>query len=455
MIRRVCALLAALLATSSAQADHGDADARETNVPPIVEKLPESVQGVVDNMVESRDPHPRFLRSVLDLPRSRFGSGTSWLPDASPLFAVLPHKGRWGFLGSGNIYLGYNYFSSERGDHRFMGRNLLSFTPFRTFRKSELAARLMISFEPFTIGPDGYPLIAQTGQTSDGEPLVDRQHAFELFRELALMYAHELNTRWALSIYFGLSGEPALGPGAFTHRISANPDPLAPLSFQWLDGTQTSYGVLTVGIFKRTVRMEASWFNGREPNERKYGIDLVRMPDSGAARITWNPIPELSLQTSYGFLRSPERLEPEVSHHRITGSATYSTFGGEPQGLAVMFAAAERVTSRGKSTAAVLLEGHFSIDGHNTIFGRSELVQKTGRDLVLVEGVDDTHTVGTLAAGFVHYFGPYISLEPGVGVRASVTPLPRALEDEYGTRAPLGVMVYAQLRTAALPLDDH
>jgi hypothetical protein len=61
--------------------------------------------------------------------------------------------------------------------------------------------------------------------------------------------------------------------------------------------------------------------------------------------------------------------------------------------------------------------------------------------------------VGTLALGHAYYFRPLLSLAPGLGVRASVSPLAAALEPVYGTRAPFGFVVYAQLRPAALAVE--
>jgi hypothetical protein len=425
----------------------GNAD---TPVPEIVEKLPQGVQDVVSNMVESRNPPARFRRSVFGISRARFGVGTSWQPDESPLYAVVPSVKKWGFLGTGNLYTGYNWFGSERGDKRFMGRNNLSVSALREHAKGEFVARVMLSFEPFTVGKRGYPLIAQSGATRDGEPIADRQQALEFFREVAVSYAHELTERWALSLYLAASGEPALGPGAFTHRVSASADPLAPLSFQWQDATNTSYGVITVGAFSRDLKIEASWFNGRAPGERRYGLDIVRMPDSYAGRITWNFAPAFSAQVSYGFLHSPDALNADIAQHRINGSLMWAeTRGAEV--WAATASIAERVLSNGAASFAGLIEGYWAIDGHHALFSRLEAVQKTGIELVLEQPSRKKHAVGTVVAGYVYYFGPFISLEPGLGLRASVSPLARDLASDYGTRAPLGVMIYAQLRTAALP----
>ena len=48
------------------------------------------------------------------------------------------------------------------------------------------------------------------------------------------------------------------------------------------------------------------------------------------------------------------------------------------------------------------------------------------------------------------YLTAMLSLAPGIGVRTSMTPLDTDLAPLYGTRLPVGVMGYAQLRPAAL-----
>lgn len=444
---RACLLSALLLVLPSTVA----AD-ESTPIPDFAESLPEGVQQVVQKMVESRDPPDRFLFSVFGLPRSRFGSGTTWLPDESPLYGSVPHIGKWGFMFTGNLFTGYDWFNSARGWRRFVGRNTLNMMVFRTFGKSELSARAAISFEPLTIGDRGYPLIAQTGQEQGGKPLHDRQYALDFFRELALTYTWEVSKNWAGTLYWALAGEPALGPVNFTQRISASADPMAPLVFQVQESSHASFGVLTVGAFTRKLKVEASWFNGRVPGSARYGL-YIRKPDSYSLRVNYNPQPRWSLQTSYGFFERPVPSEPERSDHRLSASGTYTYWYAQDAGLATTLSIGERVTTKGATAASLMGEGYWNIDGHNAVFGRIELTQRTGFELALMNPSYDTYAVGTLAAGYVYYFGPFVSFAPGIGARASITPLAEELQPYYGTRLPVGVMVFGQLRTAALPFD--
>ena len=51
--------------------------------------------------------------------------------------------------------------------------------------------------------------------------------------------------------------------------------------------------------------------------------------DSTAARLSWNPTPELSLQASWADITSPEALEPELDETRWSASAIYTVPVGD------------------------------------------------------------------------------------------------------------------------------
>jgi hypothetical protein len=107
----------------------------------------------------------------------------------------------------------------------------------------------------------------------------------------------------------------ALVPPAFMHRFSSEDNPEAPLSHHWLDSTHISYGVVTAGYEWDRVKLETSAFNGREPDQKRYDVEL-RGLDSYSARLSYNPLLDLALQVSFGRLASPEQLEPKTSVRR-------------------------------------------------------------------------------------------------------------------------------------------
>jgi hypothetical protein len=292
-------------------------------------------------------------------------------------------------------------------------------------------------------------LILQTGETANGAALHDRQHPHDFFMETALMYTLPVSSNIALQLYIAPSGEPALGPTAFPHRVSAISDPLAPLGHHWQDSTHIAFGVLTLGVFSRQLKLEGSWFNGREPDENRWDFDL-REPDSYSGRLSWNPNASWNFQTSYGYLSSPEPAEPDVSLHRVTASTTYNHRVGAEANWATTFVFGENIPSEGPATHAFLLESNWNIDGHHVVYGRTEYVRKAGHDLVLPPALEETgFNVGMLGLGYVYYLGPFGWLAPGIGVRGTAGFIESDLEPFYGTRVPLGGMIFVQVRPAA------
>jgi hypothetical protein len=120
--------------------------------------------------------------------------------------------------------------------------------------------------------------------------------------ELSGAYAHAISGVVGVEVYGALAGEPALGPTAYPHRPSAMPSPIAPISHHWLDSTHISFGVVTVGAYGRQWKLEGSAFNGREPDETRYDLDLAAL-DSFSGRIWFLPDAHWALQASAGRLR--------------------------------------------------------------------------------------------------------------------------------------------------------
>ena len=224
------------------------------------------------------------MTGVLGIPMTRNGSGTSWLPDAAPMHAAHFTAGRWSLMVHGSLYAMYDRQLTQRGDAQVSSPNWGMLMAGRGLAGGFLQFRGMFSVEPFTVGGRGYPLLLQTGESYRGEPLHDRQHPHDLFMELAALYERPVASNLAVSLYLAPVGEPASGPVAFPHRPSAANDPLAPLGHHWQDATHISFGVLTAAIFSRTVKLEGSLFNGREPDEDRYDFDYAgRSLDPGPA----------------------------------------------------------------------------------------------------------------------------------------------------------------------------
>jgi hypothetical protein len=208
----------------------------------------------------------------------------------------------------------------------------------------------MLSVEPFTMDQAGYPLLLQTGEEFDGQPLHDRQHPHDLFMEIAATYRHALSANAAVELYVAAVGEPALGPTAFPHRASAESDPLAPLGHHWEDSTHISFGVATLGfVLARNLKLEASVFNGREPDEIRTNFDF-RTLDSASGRVSFALSGEWTMQASLGYLASPEEHDPDVSVRRFTASVSRASAFGASGHWASTFVVGRNAPSRGDAT---------------------------------------------------------------------------------------------------------
>jgi len=207
------------------------------------------------------------------IPHEREGSGTSWLPDATPMYAIHRSLGRWDTMFHGIAFLQYLHDERPRGHEQFGSINWLMASASRRGSYGALTLRGMISLEPLTIDGCGYPDLLASGELCDGSAIVDLQHPHDLLMEASASYNRQLASGLSLQVYAGLAGEPALGPVAFPHRVSAMMNPLAPVSHHWLDASHLTFGVLTGGVYDRRWKLEGSVFNGREPDDERYGFD--------------------------------------------------------------------------------------------------------------------------------------------------------------------------------------
>jgi YHS domain-containing protein len=383
------------------------------------------------------------------IPATRDGSGTSWLPDDTPMYAVHAMAKGWMLMGHGNGFLQFLKDGGDRGHDQFGSINWVMGMAQRNVGGGRLGLRGMLSVEPATIRGCGYPDLLATGERCNGEPIRDQQHQHDLFMEVAATYDRSLagGIRW--QVYGGPAAEPALGPVAYPHRLSAMPNLLAPITHHWLDATHITFGVITAGVYDTRWKAEASVFNGREPDEDRTGFDLAPL-DSASGRVWFLPTSNLALQVAAGRLTDAEPREDGASPvdvTRLTASATYHRRLGE-NGIWASTAAWGRNAEGGHATDALLLETSVTLEDRDAWYGRLEVVGKSAHDLE-VPG-DETFTVGKLQGGYTRYLQGWQGWKPGVGVSASAGFVPSTLESTYGSRVNLGFGLFATLRPAAM-----
>jgi hypothetical protein len=379
---------------------------------------------------------------------TREGSGTSWMPDESPMYALHVQSGGWTVMLHGRAFLQYLHESGERGSEQTGSINWLMAAADRPAGPGHLTLRGMLSAEPWTIRDCGYPDLLATGERCQDQAIHDRQHPHDHFMELSARYDLPLGQGVRLQLYGGPVGEPALGPVAFVHRVSALSNPLAPVTHHWFDSTHITYGVATAGLYGRKWKAEASAFNGREPDEDRTDFDLAAM-DSWSGRVWYLPDARWAFQLSAGRLAEAEAGhdgDPAVDIDRLTASATYHRAGTNGNLWATTIGWGRNAERGGEATMAWLFESAFAIRQRHTWFGRFEWSEKSGHDLA-VPG-DGIFNVAKLQAGYTYDFAGWKGLTPGVGASASAGFVPRDLEANYGDRVTPGFGVFLTLRPA-------
>lgn len=322
----------------------------------------------------------------LNLPMNRNGSGTGWLPDASPMYGSMIHTGKWMLMVHGNVFLRYTSqdFTNKgsRGASKWDAPNWFMLMAQRKVGKHGLLhLSAMLSLDRLTEGGAGYPLLFQSGESWKGVPLVNRQHPHDLFSEISAGYTQALSKKADLFVYIGYPGEPALGSVAFMHRPSAMYNPDAPISHHWNDGTHITFGVATIGYRYDKWKIEASSFTGREPDENRYNFDKPRF-DSWSGRLSFNPTANWAFQVSHGYVKSPELLHPDENVHRTTASAIAGYPLGSSKSLQVSAIWGLNKTKEHDGENAALLEAALRIK-KTALYTRYEWVQKSAEELNL------------------------------------------------------------------------
>lgn len=372
----------------------------------------------------------------------RDASGTAWQPDSTPMEGLNGMLGDWSTMLHGYLTGVYDNQGGPRGGEKAFSESMLMGMAQKQMGIGTLTLRTMISLDPL-MGKSGYPLLLQTGETADGvNPLIDRQHPHDLFMELAGIYSVPLDNKRSVFAYVGYPGEPALGPPTFMHRFSGMDDPAAPISHHWLDSTHITYGVVTGGFVDGDWKIEASVFRGREPDQYRWNFDPLTL-DSASARLSWNPTANWALQVSYGFIKSPEQLEPTVNQHRTTASASYN-MPYENGNWQTTLAWGRNDNRPGKTLDAFLLESAASWY-NSTVFARAENAQKDELFQAPDPLAGQPFRVSTLSVGYVYDIPLAEHLKLGLGAMGSVYDLPNAIQPAYGS-SPTSYMLFTRLK---------
>src|SRR5258708_2063159 len=343
--------------------------------------------------------------------------------------------GDWDVMLHGFAFLEGDVQGGARGASQLGILNWGMLMASRTVAGGRFQGRAMLSLEPATIGAGGYPLLLQTGESHAGQPLHDHQHPHDFLMELAVMYERALGRSLGMELYAAPAGEPALGPVAFMHRPSAMDVATAPLGHHWQDATHIAFGVITAGVFGKQWKLEGSVFNGREPDEHRWDIDPLRL-DSYSGRVTLNPDDHWSLTAGYGWLKSPEGLNPTESVHRATASVLHGVKIGEEGSWSTALVWGANAHG-GLTSHSLLAESEAALESGDIVFGRAEWVQKSAEELVLPPtelAASRQFNVSAMSLGYVREVAKFGGMVLRAGGMGTVNMVPGSLEAAYGSR---------------------
>lgn len=432
------ASLLALTAASAQAQDHS----HHPQQPPAATAVPDPHAG------HDMSGHAMTMTGALGpWDMSREASGTAWQPDASIHGGVhgTAGDGRWTTMTHALLTLAYTDQSGPRGDDKTFVAGMLMGSARRELDDgSKITLRAMFSPDPF-MGKDGYPLLLAAGETADGvNPLIDRQHPHELIMELSASYARPVGDDGSVFAYIGWPGEPAFGPPAFMHRMSAMDSPEAPITHHWLDSTHITFGVATVGFANRWAKLEGSAFRGREPDQDRYDVEQPDL-DSWSVRASFNPSPEWSLQASYADVTSPEQLEPDEDETKLSLSAIHTRRLGQDGWWATTAAWGRKTNDHDESKDAWLLESAIHPNDRWTVFARAERIETDELLPAVGGGHGDLYTVSKASIGAIRDWRLAENVRFGLGAGYSVNRVPSALDAAYG-RDPEGMTVFVRLK---------
>jgi hypothetical protein len=385
-------------------------------------------------------------------------SGTSAEPNSTPAPMLMTMRGNWMLMLHGNAFVNDTQQTSPRGKDAFFSTNWIMPMAQRAWGPGQLTLRTMLSLEPATVTGRQYPLLFQQGETAFGKPIADAQHPHNFVMEFAALYDWKLAPKTLLSFYAAPVGDPAIGPTAYPHRASAFENPVGTLGHHQEDSTHIADGVITLGLTQGIVRIEASGFHGREPNEHRWQVQQGAI-DSWSTRLTVQPGHDWSGQYSYARIHSPEQLYPTEDQERMTASIMNNHPFGNSDRMNLTSTVGWGRT-RGLQDNVIqnsyLLESTLRFAAKNYVYTRMENVDRT-TELLLGENTPppgfEELPAGRVQAytfGYDRDIKSLPHLETALGAQVTAYTVGSRLEPVYGSD-PMGAVFFLRIR----PIGKH
>jgi hypothetical protein len=418
--------------------------------------------GMVEGSFPSRAGARRAGRTGGFYARAAACAAAFWLTAVpAPACAAGPSASeRWSFFWHGYAYLDSNRQGGDSGARVFESINHFMAGGDRPLGAWRMGLRGMFSIEPATVPPEGSPLLFQRGETYQGNLLIDRQHAHDLFVQLQIEWERPLPKGNRVLLSVAPRGEPAVGPVAFPHRPSSAAFPMAPLSHHNLDSTHISDDVVTALWGTRVVTVDASLFHGAEPDENRWDLDQGAL-DSYAGRILVTPGAGWSFQVSACRREHPEALE-EGNQTRQTASLAWEKPLGHGGSLAVLAASGRNLLPDDQEEWGNTAEATARVHERHVVYGRIEQVDRDLFELTnktqRPETVEPVRThVEELTLGYAYSWPLLRAAQTSAGAAVAGYRFDERLDEVYGDR-PISLWVYLRFgfaSAAAMPGHEH
>ena len=208
--------------------------------------------------------------------------------------------------------------------------------------------------------------------------------------------------------------------------------------------------MITVGVTHRVLRLEASGFHGREPDESRWSVQSGAI-DSWSTRLSVNPAQDWSVQYSIAQLHSPEALQPTEDVRRMTASAMYNRPIRKGNLASMILWGRNQSLSDGNVGNSYLLESTLRFLNRNYAWTRIENVDRTNELLLgetaLPSGFVERYftRVQAYTLGYDREVGKMRHVSTAIGGQVTLYGVPQVLEPNYGSH-PIGVIAFFRVR---------
>jgi hypothetical protein len=347
----------------------------------------------------------------------RNASGTAANPGPVPHHPHLFNSGDWSAYVEGSAFV---TSVSEKGStvqrHDTFSTNWLAAAAQRSIgSRGFVLFRVRGSLEPLTIRSEGYPQLFQTISPASGGPLVDAMRAQDLIGEAAIHLAYRTTENSFAHLYVAPVGDPAIGALPYAVRASSEEFAEGPFAYDVQEMVHSATRVVTGGFATTAFGIEGGVFHHSATTGRHSSIDDGSI-DSWSARVTVNPMRNVSLQASHGSLGDA----------KVRVNSASASYGSEN-------AAASAIWTEVGGARSTALEALLRVT-RSTFMARAENMKAQSRTHVTVGYIFD-----------LAYRGAY---RAGLGLNVDYHTNTRALTPVYGHK-PQSIYLFARVRTEA------